>query len=335
MRAVATTIGGIDMFVPFAFIFRQAEVFDAASMTGLQVLLVAGTHGNESNGPWLVDQWLLDPALLQTHGVTVLPVIGNPEARAAERRYLDRDLNRSFLPELMAEASPPDREVRRAQQLLSVFGPEGLKPCQIVIDLHSTTSSMGSSLVVYGRRPADLALAALIQARLGLPVYLYEADQAQQGFLVEHWPCGLVVEIGPVPQSLVDARIVAQTLLAVEGCCEAIAQVQAGSALYPDRLVVHRHLGSLDLPRDAAGRPAACVHQNRQGRDWQPLRHGDPLFQSLDGGVLCFEGADSPRPVFINEAAYAEKHIAMSLTKREVWPLAVEWAGALSCLVSQ
>ena len=62
------------MFVPFAFIFRQAELFDAASMTGLQVLLVAGTHGNESNGPWLVDQWLLDPALLQTHGVTVLPV---------------------------------------------------------------------------------------------------------------------------------------------------------------------------------------------------------------------------------------------------------------------
>ena len=79
---------------------------------------------------------------------------------------------------------------------------------------------MGSSLVVYGRRPTDLALAALIQARLGLPVYLYEADQTQQGFLVEQWPCGLVVEIGPVPQMLIDARIVSQTRVAVQTCCD-------------------------------------------------------------------------------------------------------------------
>ena len=304
-------------------------------MTGLQVLLVAGTHGNESNGPWLVDQWLLDSALLYTHGVKVLPVIGNPEARAAERRYLDRDLNRSFLPELMAEDSPPDREVRRAQELLSVFGPEGLKPCQIVIDLHSTTSAMGSSLVVYGRRPADLALASLIQARLGLPVYLYESDASQQGFLVEHWPCGLVLEIGPVPQSLVDVRIVSQTLLAVEVCCEVIAQVQLSSAMFPDRLVVHRHLGSLDLPRDGHGRTTACIHEALQGRDWQPLRKGDPLFLSRDGEVIPFEGADSSVPVFINEAAYAEKHIAMSLTERQVLSLAEDWPGALKRLVTQ
>ncbi|MFL0742564.1 MAG: aspartoacylase, partial [Prochlorococcus sp.] len=40
-----------------------------------------------------------------------------------------------------------------------------------------------------------------------------------------------------------------------------------------------------------------------------------------------------PVPVFINEAAYFEKHIAMSLTSREVWPLAREWKGALQQLV--
>ena len=63
-------------------------------------------------------------------------------------------------------------EIMRARELVSSFGPNGSNACKIAIDLHSTTSSMGSCLVVYGRRPADLALAALMQSRLGLPIYL-------------------------------------------------------------------------------------------------------------------------------------------------------------------
>ena len=49
--------------------------------------------------------------------------------------------------------------------------------------------------------------------------------------------------------------------------------------------------------------------------------------------MLQFEGRDSPIPVFINEAAYVEKHIAMSLTCREVCPLPEQWQGALQQLV--
>ncbi len=302
-------------------------------MSGLQLLLVAGTHGNEVNAPWLLDQWLKQSTLINTYGMRVLPVIGNPAARTMAQRYLDRDLNRSFRPDLLQSNGSSDREVDRAKQLLSLYGPEGSSPCQIAIDLHSTTAAMGSSLVVYGRRPADLALAGLIQARLGLPIYLHEGDQAQQGFLVERWPCGLVIEIGPVPQGLLQARIVEQTRLAVEACFEVIAAVSSGLVTYPDCLVIHRHLGSLDLPRQSDGQQAGVVHAQLQGRDWQTLQVGTPLFTLADGEVLRFEGESSTVPVFINEAAYAEKHIAMSLTKREVWPLEPKWSGALQALV--
>ena len=310
-------------------------------MPSPRVLVVAGTHGNEINAPWLLEQWQQQPHLIQTHGCEALSVIGNPDAYAKGCRYLERDLNRSFQPGLFKQvglertsSSKVDLEVQRAFDLVSRYGPEGIEACGFVIDLHSTTSSMGSSLVVYGRRPADLALAALVQGRLGLPVYLHEADQAQQGFLVESWPCGLVIEVGPVPQMVRHYKILMQTRLALEAVFEACSDVLAGRARYPRQLMVHRHLGSLDLPRSSSGSPDAFVHPQRQGSDWKPMRRGDPLFQRADGSCIAYEGADGEVPLFINEAAYAEKAIALSLTLRESWPLSFKWTEALQAQLS-
>ena len=303
-----------------------------------RVLVVAGTHGNEINAPWLLDQWQSNPALIDCCGVTTVPVIGNPAALAEGRRYLDRDLNRSFRPDLLQQSAThperSDREMLRALELLCEFGPEGQKPCDLVVDLHSTTAAMGNCLVVYGRRPADLALAALVQSSLGLQVYLHEADAAQQGFMVERWPCGLVIEVGPVPQGVRRHDIVQQTRLALQAVFQAIADVVSGTASYPSQLVLHRHLKSLDLPRQASGEVAALVHPQLQGRDWIPLRCGDPLFVSARGTTIAYQGPDGAVPVFINEAAYAEKAIALSLTSREEWPLSKSWTEAIALLLN-
>jgi len=300
-----------------------------------RVLVVAATHGNERNAPWLLEQWRQRPELLAAAGVELALELGNPEALAANRRYIDRDLNRSFAPELLADPSRQELEVQRARQLLARFGPDGDQPCSVALDLHSTTSAMGNSLVVYGRRPADLALAAGVQARLGLPVYLHEADAAQTGFLVERWPAGLVIEVGPVPQGLLSASICRQTQLALEACMAVLAQARAGRLRLPEALWVHRHAGSVDLPRHGDGRPAAAVHPLRQHRDWRPLTPGDPLFWSADGTVIAYEPGANPAarwPVFINEAAYGEKGIALSLCQRERWGCELGWGDALAAL---
>ena len=303
-----------------------------------RLLVVAATHGNERNAPWLLEQWRQRPDLLASAGLDLELVIGNPAALAANRRYIDRDLNRSFAPELLADPSRTELEITRARELLEAFGPEGAQPCPVVIDLHSTTSGMGNALVVYGRRPADLALAAAIQAQLGLPIYLHEADNAQTGFLVERWPCGLVIEVGPVPQGLIQAAICRQTQLALEAACSALAEAARGTLRLPQGLTVHLHNGSLDLPRDSHGQPSASVHPLRQNRDWRPLQSSDPLFWQADGSAQCVAGAINERaigqvPVFINEAAYGEKHIALSLTRRERWACPPSWSEALKeCL---
>lgn len=314
-------------------------------MASPRVLVVAGTHGNEINAPWLIDQWERDPALIRSCGLEVETVIGNPAARAQGRRYLDRDLNRSFRPDLLSAAASSaatladgvgavDREMDRALDLLNRYGLHGPQSCDVVIDLHSTTASMGSSLVVYDRRPADLAFAAAVQQRLGLPVYLHEADHTQEGFLVKRWPCGLVIEIGPVPQMVLDASTLEQTRLCLQACLEVLAEAHRGELRCPPALVVHRHLGSLDLPRDATGQPEACLHPERQGKDWIPLVEGDPLFLKPDGQVIRYHGPDGQVPVFINEAAYGEKGIALSLTVRETWPLTPQASEALSAVLA-
>jgi aspartoacylase len=303
------------------------------------VLVVAGTHGNERNGPWLLEGWRRHPERLDRAGLAVELVEGNPGALADNRRYLDRDLNRSFVPALLADESRSEREIGRARELLALHGPAGRSPCLVAIDLHSTTAAMGNSLVVYGRRPTDLALAAALQLQLGLPIYLHEADATQTGYLVERWPCGLVVEVGPVPQGVVNAAICRSTQLALEALLALLAAARRGQLPQPGRLVVHRHLGSLDLPRHGDGSPAAVLHPLRQHQDWQPIVPGDPLFLGHDGLTHAYgpspELGDGPVwPVFVNEAAYGEKGIALSLTRREVWPVSSDWAQELEGLAA-
>ena len=300
---------------------------------GGSILVVGGTHGNERHAPRLLHQWRTDPGSLAHQGFALQLVVGNPEALATGRRYIDRDLNRSFAPHLLADPRQQSLEVLRACELLQRHGPEGLEPALLALDLHSTTAAMGNSLVVYGRRPCDLALAAGIQQRLGLPVYLHEADAAQSGFLVERWPCGLVIEVGPVPQGVLRAAICQQTQAALEAALAVLAEAAASALRLPPRLVVHRHLGSVDLPRRCDGTPTALLHPRMEGADWQPLRCSDPVFIDAAGGEVLLGEALSPElprqaaywPVFINEAAYGEKGIAFSLTTRESWPVPQPW----------
>jgi len=303
------------------------------STVQLQVLLVAGTHGNEINSIWLFDEWNKASFLINTFGIKTHKVIGNPEAKKAGKRYIHQDLNRSFQKETFLSNKTSNFERSRANELINLYGEKGENSCQIVLDFHTTTSSMGSCLVVYGRRAADLALASLIQNRLGLPIYLHESDQKQKGFLVESWPCGLVVEIGPVAQSLLNSRIISQTRLILETFMEQLHEVKNLNLLFPDDLIIHRHIKSIDFPRDEDGNIDGFVHPLRQSKDWHPLKKNDELFCKLTGETIRFNENENYVPVFINEAAYAEKNIAMSFTKREIWNLEKEWKKSLVDIV--
>jgi len=176
-------------------------------MTVQRILIVSGTHGNEINPVWAVKKFNREENSLN-NGIEYEYIIGNPVAYEKGYRYIDVDLNRSFKEIKNHDQDNSVYEINRANFLVDQFGINGSKPCQIAIDLHTTTANMGTSIVMYGRRFKDFCLAALIQNKFGLPIYLHEKDKAQTGFLVEAWPCGLVIEIGAVAQNLYDPKII-------------------------------------------------------------------------------------------------------------------------------
>ena len=126
----------------------------------------------------------------------------------------------------------------------------------------------------------------------------------------------------------------------VHAALAVLAAAQAGDLRLPPQLLVHRHMCSLDLPRRPDGSPAACLHPALQHRDWWPLQPGDPVFTGPGGETIGYvppPGLECQPvwPVFVNEAAYGEKGIALSLTCRESWPVSAEWQQALTDLASQ
>ncbi len=284
-----------------------------------RLLLVGGTHGNERTAPWILQRWEAQPALLSSPLLTTT-CIGNPEAYGANRRYMERDLNRCFTEALLGDQNCAIREVMRARELVDTYGPHGKDPHNLVLDMHTTTAAMGPSVVTCGERPVDLALAALMHQAIGMPVYLFQINEdhpEECGFLVRRWPCGLVLEVGPVAQGIVDMGTVRKTTACLEGCLDALGNCLTGKAKLPETLVIHRHLSSLDWPRNSDGRRVACLHPDRPQWDWTALHPGDPLFLTETGETIPYQGKEPVWPVFCNEASYEEKGIALSLTRRE------------------
>ena len=147
---------------------------------------------------------------------------------------------------------------------------------------------------------------------------MHEKDEQQTGFLVEAWPCGLVIEIGSVAQNFYDPYIVNRFLIIISSIRDEINKLKNNQIKLPKDLIVHVHLGSIDYPRQKNGNINALIHPERINQDWKPIKKEDPLFIDMEGNTITYIGEDTIWPVFIGEVAYKEKNIAMSYTKKEV-----------------
>ncbi len=294
-------------------------------MTIKKILIVAGTHGNEINPIWAVNQLNKEQNNVNKD-IEYKYIIGNPLAYEKGSRYVDSDLNRSFNSNNQnTKKNKNNYEINRAKFLVEQYGINGAEPCQIAVDLHTTTANMGTSIVMYGRRIKDFCLAALLQNKFGLPIYLHEKDKRQTGFLVEAWPCGLVIEIGSVAQNYYDSKIINRFLIIINSLREEINKLTKNLIAIPKKLIVHVHQGSIDYPRTQNGDINGLIHPDRMNKDWKPIKKGDPLFLDIEGNTLRYSGPDIIWPVFISEVAYKEKNIAMSFTKKEVICSSNDW----------
>ncbi|MDI9639731.1 aspartoacylase [Geitlerinema splendidum] len=284
-----------------------------------RVALVGGTHGNELTGVYLIEKFQRFPHLIERSSFATLTLLANPKAFEAGRRYMEKDLNRCFLSAELQDPANGTYEELRAKAIARQLGPKGNAQVDMIIDLHSTTANMGLSLLLGNDRPQMLQLAAyLSQTNPRVRVCCPQASVEESPVLRSLSPLGLVVEVGPVAQGVLNAQLFQETENLVYAVLDYLEACNQGTFLpLPPTLTLYRYIADLDYPRTEQGKLNAMIHPQLQFKDYEPLHPGDPLFLTFDGKAIAYSGDSVVYPVFINEAAYYEKGIALRLTQKE------------------
>lgn len=280
------------------------------------VVVSGGTHGNEFTGAFLIRQWLKDPSPLQRDGFATHSIFGNPEAFKVCRRYVERDLNRSFHPSGPV-VHPEALELERAREIEKWIHSRCDGSPDVIFDLHSTTANMGLSLVLTSREPFNILLLAYLRSLFPeVNAYLWEEQTQNPGFMNSLASKGFAIEVGPVANGVLDAAWVLKTSALVHACLNFIVHWNQSDVLQlPSQVPLYSYLRHIDYPRAEDSLPAAMIHPKFQNMDFQLLKEGDPIFLGFDETVLSWKG-EPVWPVFINEAAYYEKGIAFTATQK-------------------
>lgn len=287
------------------------------------VLISGGTHGNEYTGAFLARHWGKNPHELRRTSFSTHALFANPEAFAICKRYVERDLNRSFNPSGPI-ANPNALELKRALEIEKDLRArcDGQLP-DTIFDLHSTTANMGLSLVLTNREPFNIALYAYLRSRFDdVRAYLWEEPRTQPGFLNSLAARGFAIEVGGVPNGVLLANWVMKTSELVNACLDFCEFWNEGRLPdFPDSVPLFIFQRHIDYPRDEDGLPKMMIHPELQGRDFQLLQAGEPVFMDFSGKPTVWTG-EAVWPVFINEAAYYEKGIAFTVTMKQEISLA-------------
>ncbi len=284
-----------------------------------RVAIVGGTHGNELTGVYLVKKFEQFPELLHRPSLECITLLANPKAIAANRRYIDRDLNRCFANEDLANPELTSYEDRRAKAIAAKLGPKHQPSTDIIIDLHSTTANMGLTILSSSRHPFNLRLAAYLSTLHPAVRICYGiACDQDTPMLRSLSPLGCTIEVGAIAQGVLNAEFLQHTEMLVHAILDYLDAMNQGKPLpVPSNLMVYQVISSVDYPRNSSGELQAMIHPQLQCKDYEPLQQGQPLFLRFTGESIFYQGEPIVYPVFINEAAYYEKNIALILTEKQ------------------
>lgn len=289
-------------------------------MNGIKrVLIAGGTHGNELIGVNLIKKFERSPDLVCRPSFETEVLLANPRSVTAGTRYIDKDLNRCFSikdTELTTELA---YEAHRAKALRDEFGQAGQTPVDFIIDLHSTTSNAKLMLILDNLDALTLNLAAhLSSIQPNVKIYHSGSSGRKQDALRSLAQYRLGIEVGPVAHGTLDATLFRQTEELVYQTLDYLEQYNRNkTTARKSSLILYQYVGTVDYPRDARGELLGMIHPQLQFNDYEALNPGDPMFITVDGAAMVYQEESTVYPVFINEAAYYEKGIAMYLTRKQ------------------
>ena len=285
-----------------------------------QVAIVGGTHGNEFTGIYLLKKWQQQPQLIERESFSTTTVFANTKAFDNNCRYIDSDLNRRFTRAELDDPSQSSYEASRAKAINQQLGPKGNPKTDLIIDLHTTTSNMGPTLIFTAQGQLYNQLAAYVKAQMPETIIFCEQDNKpndEHNMLCTIAKYGVIIEVGPVPQAVLRQDVFEQSEQLSQIILDFI-DLSNRNALPPlaDKVTAFRFIDKIQLPLDENGERIGMIHKNIQDNDFKAIYPGDPLFTTFNGEEIFYQGKDVVYPAFINEAAYYDNNLAMSLLQQ-------------------
>jgi aspartoacylase len=275
-------------------------------MSPRNVLVFGGTHGNEWTGVYAIKKF---PNELKKEGLDldVEFILANPEAFTLNRRFKDEDLNRAF--QFLSESRPDSYEHCRAREIREQIG---ARPC-FVIDIHSTTASMGNTVIITRLHPLNLRIAAELVSKLPETRVILSPDP-QRKYLVSQSDFGLIIEVGPVSNGVLEPK----ALLATKAILtETLRGLATPSSLTKTALEIYEESEDIYYPVNESGELTAYIHPELQGRDFNPLNGEYLAFKTFEGKDVKRVASETLYPIFINEAAYYPTKLAFTLCRKK------------------
>ncbi|WP_187648462.1 aspartoacylase [Nitrosophilus labii] len=272
-----------------------------------RVVITGGVHGNELTGAFLVKKWQKTP--LVTKNIKIEYLLGNPKAFKECRRYIDYDLNRSFSKKALSKDSYI-YEFERAKVLK-----ERLKSCDFLIDIHTTTANMGMTIVLSKDDPLSNLVAKKLSLEFDDVKILRWFSTSEGDFINSAVPHSITLEAGAICQGVLEPRIFFRCEEIVKRAVEILdSEINQDKFEIGKSVEVYDIVKIVDFPREE-NEPSAMIHPNILGKDYFQLKNGEPIFVTLEGETILYDG-EPLYAVFINEAAYYEKKIAFCLCEK-------------------
>jgi len=282
--------------------------------------VVGGTHGNEFTGIYLLKKWQDTPALIARPSFTTEMLFANPQAYQQNKRYIDHDLNRCFDQAHLENDKLTSIEQTRAKEINQLLGPKGKPRVDFIVDLHTTTSNMGPTLLITKKGAFYNQLAAYIS--LKMPQVMISCDEDHKANKDHHFLSSIaqdsvMVEVGPVPQSVIRHDVFEASDVMTQHILDFVEHYNNDTVPpLPKTTTAYRFIESISLPLTQDGSRNGMIHKDIQDKDFTEITQGQPLFMTFDGETICYEGEKTVYGSFINEAAYYDNNLAMSLLEK-------------------
>ena len=272
-----------------------------------KVIVLGGTHGNEWTGIFAIKQYA--EAFKQEFPELDLHfILANPEAYQINKRFKDEDLNRAF--QFLHEDRPDSYEHNRAKELKELIG-QG--PC-FVLDLHSTTSHMGNTVIISHNQPLNFHIASQLLQHLSDTRIIVSPDPNKK-YLASQSEFGMMIEVGPVPNGVINAVALEGTLKLIKEVLRAITTL---TNLTSGPLEIYEEIEDIYYPQDENGELTAYIDAEFNGKDFIGIEGEYRPFKSFTGEYQWRRPEEMLYPIFINEAAYYPTKLAFTLCRKSI-----------------